>query len=1203
MLNETISYFQEMSSMKKINLYFAVIILVVLITLPFLVIFLDLQSIHPLKDNHPKKSGAMEALTFWTRSRSYPGIDISPDRHFKAFKKMKMQLKKSTVDEFEWKPFGPHNVPGRMISLAVNPQNGNTLYAGSASGGLWRTYSADTGGNWERITTGFPTLGVMAIAIDPSDSSKMFIGTGEVYGFDQSIGGTVIRTTRGSYGIGILKTTDGGATWEASLDWKYYQQRGVQCLRMNPLNPNTIFAATTDGIYKSVDSGESWQNVLDVLMGQDIVINTADTNMVMVSCGNLGSPGTGLYRSLDGGENWDKVTGIPSYTGKTLMDMFGSNPDIVYASVADSLAGIGLYRTNDFGDSWTLLYNNKTNIDVPRYQGWFSHWVAVHPNNLSEIVYAGVPIFKSNNGGFSFQEIGGPHVDHHNYTHDPFDPDVLYIACDGGVYRTDNFGESYQNLGYGLQTGQFYNGFSSSSSDSNLAIGGFQDNGVNLYSGAIGGWNHVIGGDGCWTAINPLNDNIIYGEWQRNNIMKSENRGQSFASATTGMTDGNVAFVAPFVISPSHPSILYSGRSRIYKTTNGAGEWFATNNNIPLDGNPALSMAISATNPDVVYVGTAPIISEAHIFRTTDGGDNWVDVTRFLPDRYPMDITIDPNNDQTVYVVFGGFDSGHVFKTTNSGEYWQDITGSLPDIPTSSVTVDPLNSNHVYVGNDLGVYASTDGGLTWENFSTGLPEAVIAMDLNVSPSNRTLRVATHGNGAYQKPLIYRPEVFLVFNLDPFPGVVLQGEELEFAVHVTNIGSETMTESSTAQIRVVDESNGEVFSELKTISNLTPKSSEYIQFDQTFIPESVGIYTVQFITSGDVPTSIADTIKQVVTAITAPTIARSSVSKEYRAYDEIQGGTVLPFGDDSFAPVDLPFVFSYDLWDYDKIQICSNGWCEFGTGSIGSERGLSSGQQIGSIGANENGRLAGTARPNKALGPWWEDLNPEDSRNPGQVSCMTTGTSPNRVFIIQWKNMRAYFDQSVTTRVNFQVRLYETSNLIEYHYGSVVRGTFGGGDIGAMIGFKDHIGGDYHFYDIAAGGMGLAGEIVTDLNPLTDWPGPDSCYVIQTITTDTALDDNLPLPTKIALYQNYPNPFNPATTIRYDVPKTERVRLKIYNTLGQEVKTLIDEIQPSGRKSIEWNGKDNSGKLVSSGVYLIHLQIADENFTRKMMMVK
>ena len=1182
--------------MKKKHLFFRFGSLLILLGI-LATFFLFNQVENELKQtDQPRMSGAMQALEFWNRSRAYPNKDIPVDKFFKEFHKEKLQLQKSSnsVDySSNWEQMGPYNVPGRMISLAINPKNSETLYAGSASGGVWRTFKASTGANWHRIHTGFPTIGVMGIAIDHVDTNKIYIGTGEVYGYDQSIGGSVIRTTRGSYGIGILKTTDGGATWKKSLDWSYHQERGVQCIRINPLNPNSLFAATTQGIYKTVDGGETWQLVLNVLMGEDIVFHKSDTTKVLVSCGNLGSAGSGLYRSTDAGLNWEKLNSFPSFTGKTLLEPYGSNPDIVFASIADSLTGKGLYKTENFGTNWTRIHN----YDVQRYQGWFSHWVAVHPNDLSKVVHAGVDLYKSNNGGNSLTTIGGVHVDHHNYTHDPNNPEILYIACDGGVYRSTNFGNTYQSIGYGLQTAQFYNGFSSSSSDSNLAIGGLQDNGTQLYSGTKN-WRHVIGGDGCWTAINQLNDNVIYGESQNNNLRKSENRGGSFSGSTNGMY-GNAAFVAPFIISPSNPSVLYSGRKIIFKTVDAADTWFPTNNNVQLDGNYALSMAISAKNPDIVYVGTAPLDTRAHIFRTTNGGDSWVNVTQYLPDRYPMDITVDPKNDQTVYVVFGGFGSGHVFKSTNSGEYWFDISGSLPDVPTLSVTIDPLNSDHVYIGNDLGVYFSNDGGTNWEEYNNGLPEAVFAMELNISPANRNLRVATHGNGAYQRPLVYEPTVYLVYSMDPIPNVVMVSTNIEFTAKVTNFGTQAQNEFSTVQLRIINESNAEVFSNIQKIQSIDSKETKQINFDGVFSPQQTGLYEVQFIDMGTLLQPNTDTTRQVIRAIMPPTIAGSSVIKEHRTYEQIFGGNSFLFGDDDYAVINLPFVFTYDLFEYDRIQICTNGWCEFGTGTPGSERGVSTPNQIGAIGANENGTLASTSRPNKALGPWWEDLNTEGG---GNVSYKTIGTSPNRTFIVQWKNLRAYFDAATTTRINFQVRLYETTNIIEFHYGPITMGTFVGGDIGAAIGFKDHIGGDYHFYDIAVGGIAPMSQHRTDLSPLIDWPGPDSCFVIY--TPSSHVNEMKPvIPTNITLYQNYPNPFNPTTNIQYDLPNTSQVDLKIYNSIGQEVKTLVNQTQAPGHKSIVWDGKDNFGRTVGSGLYFYSLKIGDKILNRKMAMVK
>ena len=165
-------------------------------------------------------------------------------------------------------------------------------------------------------------------------------------------------------------------------------------------------------------------------------------------------------------------------------------------------------------------------------------------------------------------------------------------------------------------------------------------------------------------------------------------------------------------------------------------------------------MDISYQSADIVYVATAPFDNfRGHVFRTNDGGNNWIDITGPLPDRFPADIAVDPTNDDIVYIPFYGFGTGHVFKSTNGGTNWIDITGTLPDIPTISVLVDPNNSDHVYVGNDLGVNVSTDGGSSWQDYNDGLPSAVIAMDLNITNSNNMLRVATHGNGVFEIKLL------------------------------------------------------------------------------------------------------------------------------------------------------------------------------------------------------------------------------------------------------------------------------------------------------------------------------------------------------------------------------------------------------------------------------------------------------------------
>ncbi|MBI5473335.1 MAG: T9SS type A sorting domain-containing protein, partial [Ignavibacteriae bacterium] len=154
--------------------------------------------------------------------------------------------------------------------------------------------------------------------------------------------------------------------------------------------------------------------------------------------------------------------------------------------------------------------------------------------------------------------------------------------------------------------------------------------------------------------------------------------------------------------------------------------------------------------------GTAPVNSRARLFATTNGGTNWTNITGSLPDRYPVDLQVDAAEPGTVYVVFSGYGTPHVFRSSDFGQTWADIGATLPDVPTSALVIDPLRSRTIYVGNDIGVFVSTNTGASWSAFQSGLPEAVIVMDLAISTRNRMLRVATHGNGVYERRLLDEP---------------------------------------------------------------------------------------------------------------------------------------------------------------------------------------------------------------------------------------------------------------------------------------------------------------------------------------------------------------------------------------------------------------------------------------------------------------
>lgn len=303
-----------------------------------------------------------------------------------------------------------------------------------------------------------------------------------------------------------------------------------------------------------------------------------------------------------------------------------------------------------------------------------------------------------------------------------------------------------------------------------------------------------------------------------------------------------------------------------------------------------------------------------------------------------------------------------------------------------------------------------------------------------------------------------------------------------------------------------------------------------------------------------------------------------VSKVFSTYVEIAQDTLLTSGDDSQSVIELPFSFEYDGIRYDKIQVSTNGWLELGKGESGSDSSLSTSAQLGYVGAANNERLASTERPSKALAPWWDDLT---TGSEGEISYKIVGNLPDRKLIVQWKNMQAY-SSGTSTQLNFQVHLQETTNNIEFHYGPVTTGTYTGD--GASIGFKDYLGGALRFYDLEEDKICYKDELISSLNPLKDWPGPDSIFVIETYAEPTAIDRIVSaIPKSSQLFQNYPNPFNPTTSISYQLSAVSDVELSIYNILGQKVAALVNAKQNAGNYSVDWNAAG-----FASGVYMCRL---------------
>lgn len=750
----------------------------------------ELKSLSSARSYEEKStSDALEYLQFQSEVRAYPDKDIPPDKYFKAFEYVKENMLEADEGDnsAQWTSIGPNNIGGRSLSLAFSPTDTGTIYMGAASGGLWKSTTGGLGANaWTQINTGYPSLAVSWISIDSANPNVIYIGTGENYGYQYSLNGLDVRVTRGMYGIGILKTSDGGNTWTKSLDWSYNNQRGVWRVIFNPKNRNVLYSATSEGVWKTNNGGANWFQVLNYQMAIDLEVNQLDTNIVYVSVGNLSNyvsnPDVGIYKTTNSGATWTELTnGLPStWSGKATIELYKDNPDYVYAYISNDFSFVGYYTSTDGGGTWTL---RDTTIPVG-VQGWFNGAHLVKSNDPNTIICGTIDLYKSTNGGTAFvrksdwslwntgatppgePESSSPlfaHADHHEFFSNPREPDKLYCITDGGLYRSNDFGETYYSCNGGYVTSQFYGGFANSYQDSIFCIGGLQDNRTAFYIGTVA-WYKTFGGDGMWCGVNSQNHNTCYTEYTYGSISRSSNGGVNwFGISPPGAgSSTNYCFVTPYIVCRVNPNVMYVGGINVYKSLIGGGSW----QNLGSLGSKALSMDGSSTSTDTVYIGTVPVTSgqPAAIFRTTNGS-GFVNVSGSqIPNRYPTDIHVNPNNSSDVYAAFGGFGTGHVYRSTNAGINWIDISGNLPDLPHQSIVIDPLYTQNIYVGNDLGVFVSTNNGANWFSFSNGMSNALV-FDLTIVYPNRNIRATTHGNGIYQRTLVQNPVSVVSKNIE------------------------------------------------------------------------------------------------------------------------------------------------------------------------------------------------------------------------------------------------------------------------------------------------------------------------------------------------------------------------------------------------------------------------------------------------------
>lgn len=778
--------------------------------------------------------GVFLSMNEWSAARTYPHKSMDDLPYFRGYeeaKSMTIAARNANSREFAtttapWVALAPKNFAGRVLSLGFHPTNANTMWVGTAAGGLWKTTTGGTGAaggiNWTYVPTGFPVLGVMSIAVHPTDGNTLYIGTGEVYNSGRHGGptdGGYIRTFRGTYGIGILKTTDGGDNWTRVLNFDSSQLKGVADILIHPTNPDIVFAATTDGVYRSTNAGGNWTLIHSVVMAMDLCFKPGDPSVMYIASGNFNSAGRGIYKTINSTAATPTITsqssGLPAtLTGKIALAVSAAAPGSVWASVGrqpDSNHPFGLYVSTNEAGSWSLVRDATTLMTSSALnQGWYAHDVAVDPTTTNRIYWCEMDMFRSIDGGASFTResqwnlwnigfttVGTTqegdaagnyvHADVHRIYISPHNSNTLYVCTDGGIFRSTNNGQTYAGLNGGLQTAQIYPNMGLSRQDANFMIGGLQDNEGFIYEGNAGCRRIGSLGDGFHAVVHPTNDNICFIASYYLNIRRSTDGGNSWGAVQTTNSSvpptENACFNAPFVHAPSTPSVMYAGTHRMRKstTTGTSGSWNTIGPAALVNTNALiLYIAVAPNNADILYVSVGPSGTTSNrLLKSIDGGSTYTNVTGGLPDRYISDIAVDPANSNRVAVTLSGFGTSHVYVTRDGGTTWSNIGVGLPDIPHNTLVWDPNNRRTLYVGNDLGVFyahgiPAGSGALpgstavTWTAYNEGVEDAVLVSDLLVTHTGK-LRMATFGRGLFERDLA--PSSILPFVFKNFSAIV------------------------------------------------------------------------------------------------------------------------------------------------------------------------------------------------------------------------------------------------------------------------------------------------------------------------------------------------------------------------------------------------------------------------------------------------
>jgi len=695
-------------------------------------------------------------------------------------------LRAQTLDEnalkaMKWRQVGPFR-GGRALAGTGVAGDPLTYYFGSVAGGVWKTTNG--GNTWTPMTDKTGIMSVGAIAVAPSDSNVLYVGTGE-------------SCWRGdiSYGDGMYKSVDGGKTWtHIGLE----DTRHISKVIVHPTNPDIVFVAAmghaygpneTRGVFRSSDGGKTWQKVLfkDNKTGAiDLSFDPSNPHVLFAALYEAqrypwtavsGGPGSGLYKSIDDGATWKRLEGhgLPSgILGRIGVSVSGADGSRIYAIIEAEKGGI--YRSDDAGDSWQLLTGDH------RYtqRAWYFHHIFADPKNVDTVYVLNTAVYRSTDGGHSFNFVRSPHGDNHGLWIDPTHPQWMINTNDGGATISHDNGKTW-TAQLNQPTAQFYHVATDNDFPYHI-YGAQQDNSTVAIAsrsdeGAIDrpDWYEVGGGESGFVVPDPTNSDIVYAGSYDGLITRFDKKTHQVQDVSPwplnpmGAGDADLKhrfqWTAPIATSPNDPKVIYHGGEAIFKTTDGGMNWTAISGDLTRNDKTKEQSSggpLTQDNTSVEYYGTVFAIAESPIEKgliwagsddgllhvTRDGGKNWPDVTSKEFGEWSKVSIIEPSPHAagTAYVAIDRhlLDDYRpfIFKTVDYGKTWTKITAGLPDNSYAhAVREDPKRKGLLFAGLDNGVYVSFDDGAHWQSLRLNLP-TVPVHDLTIK--NDDLILATHG---------------------------------------------------------------------------------------------------------------------------------------------------------------------------------------------------------------------------------------------------------------------------------------------------------------------------------------------------------------------------------------------------------------------------------------------------------------------------